>query len=220
MIWTGVRSLPQKIGIVTYLCQEKIGCVIILLTMKVMKRPYRRAQETREHVLEIAGRLFYADGIHAVGIDRVAEEARVTTTTLYRLFGSKDGLVYAYLERMDGDWFAWLERAVSEGGLPQFFDEMDEHARDPEVRGCAFRLALTEYPAGDCAVHCLVLDNKQRARARFRDVLAAQGYEDAESLADQLMLIMDGIEASAAGRSKDSPPGPGPLLVRKILGVD
>ena len=43
-----------------------------------------------------------------------------------------------------------------------------------------------------------------------------------EGVVDQIdcqVLIMDGIEASAAGRGKDSPPGPGPLLVRKILGV-
>jgi len=187
--------------------------------MNLTKRPYRRASETRQHVLDVAAKLFYDFGIHAVGIDRVAAAAGVTTTTLYRLFGSKDGLVLAYLKRLDEHWFEWFDDAVSKGGLPQFFDEMDEKCRDPEMRGCAFRLALTEYPAGECAINCLVLDNKQRARDRIRDVLVAEGYTDAESLADQLMLICDGIEASAAGRGADSPPGPGPGLVRKILGV-
>jgi AcrR family transcriptional regulator len=187
--------------------------------MNLTRRPYRRAAETREHVLDVAEKLFYDHGIHMVGIDRVAAEAGVTTTTLYRLFGSKDGLVLAYLKRLDEHWFEWFDEAVARGGLPQFFDEMDEKARDPEIRGCAFRMALTEYPATECDINCLVLDNKQRARDRFRDVLVAEGYEDAETLADQLMLIGDGIEASAAGRGPDSRPGPGPALVRKILGV-
>jgi AcrR family transcriptional regulator len=187
--------------------------------MNLTKRPYRRAAETREHVLDVAGDLFYDNGIHAVGVDRVAAEAGVTTTTLYRLFGSKDGLVLAYLQRLDEHWFDWFDEAVAKGGLPQFFDEMDEKARNPEMRGCAFRMALTEYPATECDINCLVLDNKQRARNRIRDVLVSEGHEDPDALADQLMLIADGIEASAAGRGAGSPPGPGPALVRRILGV-
>jgi hypothetical protein len=111
---------------------------------------------------------------------------------------------------MDARWFETFERAISEGGIAQFFDEMDEKVRDPEIRGCAFRMALSEYPDADCAVNCLVLDNKERARQRFREILAADGHEDAALLADQLVLVLDGIEASAAGRGADSPPGPGP----------
>jgi AcrR family transcriptional regulator len=49
--------------------------------------------------LDVPEGLFYSHGIHAVGVDRIAEAAEVTTTTLYRLFGSKDGLVLAYLQR-------------------------------------------------------------------------------------------------------------------------
>jgi AcrR family transcriptional regulator len=190
------------------------------LDMNLTKRPYRRAAETREHVLDVAEALFYAHGIHAVGVDRIAEAAEVTTTTLYRLFGSKDGLVLAYLQRMDERWFETFERAVNEGGIAQFFDEMDEKVRDPEIRGCPFRMALSEYPDADCPVNCLVLDNKERARQRFREILAADGHDDAALLADQLVLVLDGIEASAAGRGKDSPPGPGPSLVRRILGIE
>ena len=183
-----------------------------------LKRPYRRAEETRRHVLDVAARLFYAEGIHMVGIDRIAEEAEVTTTTLYRLFGSKDGLVAAYISRADEEWFEKLERAVEAGGLPRLFDELDEQARQSANRGCVFRMALTEYP-GDCDINCLALTNKQRTREPFRELLAAEGYADPELKASQLMLIMDGIEASAAERGPESPPGPGPALVRELLGL-
>jgi AcrR family transcriptional regulator len=187
--------------------------------MQRQKRPYRRAEETRDHVLDVAARLFYAHGIHAVGIDRIAVEAQVTTTTLYRLFGSKDGLVAAYLRRADETWFAKLESAVREGGIIRFFEELDEEARNAANRGCVFRMALTEYPEGDCEIHCVALDNKARTRARFRQVLAADGCPEPDAKADELMLILDGIEASACGRGPDSPPGPGPGLVRKLLGM-
>src|SRR5438477_2960801 len=89
------------------------------------KRPYRRAAQTRQHVLEVANELFYTHGIRAVGIDRIAEAAQITVATLYRLFGSKEGLVAAYLRRADQEWFDWLEQAVSEAGLAHVFDKLD-----------------------------------------------------------------------------------------------
>jgi AcrR family transcriptional regulator len=184
---------------------------------EILKRPYRRAEETRRHVLDVAACLFYAEGIHAVGIDRVAAEAQVTTATLYRLFGSKDGLVEAYLHQADETWFAKLERAVDREGLVSFFDELDEQARDPGHRGCAFRLAMTEYPAMDCDINCLVVENRRRTRERFRQILTESHDPDPEGTAEKLMLILDGIEASAADRRPDSGPGAGPALVRLLL---
>jgi AcrR family transcriptional regulator len=183
------------------------------------KRPYRRAAETRHHILEVASRLFYAEGIHTVGIDRIASEAEVTTTTLYRLFGSKDGLVAAYVCKADEAWFEKLERAVAKGGLIELFDQLDAEARDASNRGCVFRLALTEYPDGACDVHCLALDNKRRTRERFKELLAASGHREPDVTADKLMLIMDGMEASASDRSPEDGPGPGPALVRDLLGA-
>jgi AcrR family transcriptional regulator len=187
------------------------------LMIERTKRPYRRAEETREHVLDVAAWLFYAHGIHTVGIDRIAAEAEVTTTTLYRLFGSKDGLVVAYLRHADQVWSEKLERAIADGGVVAVFDQLDREARESNNRGCVFRMALTEYPAVDCEAHCIALDNKARTRNRFREVLATQGCPEPDAKADELMLILDGIEASACERGPDSPPGPGPALVRKLL---
>src|SRR5918997_4266098 len=78
-----------------------------------MSRP---AADTREHVLEVARRLFYWEGIRATGIDRVAAEADVAPTTLYRLFGSKDGLVGAYVARESSRFRAWFDAAIEAGG--------------------------------------------------------------------------------------------------------
>src|SRR5580692_7647663 len=53
----------------------------------------------RDRLLEAANELFYDEGVHTVGIDRVIERAGVAKASLYSTFGSKEELVVAYLER-------------------------------------------------------------------------------------------------------------------------
>ena len=55
------------------------------------------ARSARERLLDAANELFYEEGVHTVGIDRVIERAGVAKATLYSTFGSKDELVRAYL---------------------------------------------------------------------------------------------------------------------------
>jgi AcrR family transcriptional regulator len=181
------------------------------------RRPYRRAEETRNHVLEVAARLFYSEGIRAVGVERLAQEAEVTTTTMYRLFASKDGLVAAYLERQDGEWFEWVDRAVAERGVAGLFDELDKNVREADFRGCPFRMAMAEYPATDSEVHRIAIDNKRRTRRRFRELASEAGASDPDETAERLLLLVDGILASAAERTPESPPGAGPKLARELL---
>jgi AcrR family transcriptional regulator len=181
------------------------------------KRPYRRAAATKAHVLDVAAQLFYRDGIRAVGIDRLAAEAQVTTATLYRIFGSKDSLVAAYLRRADETWSEWLERSTAVGGLAQFFEELDEQACAADYRGCPFRLALAEYPSANSEVHRIAIESKRRTRETFHDLVAAEGAGDPEAAGDQLMLVMDGICASAAERGPGARGGAGAALARSII---
>ena len=64
--------------------------------------PEGRPSAARERILATAARLFYDEGIHAVGVERVVSEAGVTRVTFYRHFPSKDALIEAYL-RLRGD---------------------------------------------------------------------------------------------------------------------
>src|SRR5262249_13187873 len=62
------------------------GCML----QRVKRRRRRSSAEMREHVLDVTHPLFYWEGIRAVGVDRIADEAGIAPTTLYRLFESKD----------------------------------------------------------------------------------------------------------------------------------
>src|SRR4051812_30650251 len=51
----------------------------------------------RERLLAAADELFYKEGVHTVGIDRIIDRAGVAKASLYSAFGSKEELVVAYL---------------------------------------------------------------------------------------------------------------------------
>jgi hypothetical protein len=80
-------------------------------------------------------------------------------------------------------------------------------------------MALAEYPSVESEVHRVAIDHNQRVRTRFRELTAAAGCADPELTAEQLILVMSGIYASAPERTLDSRPGPGPALARRLLGT-
>ena len=58
----------------------------------------RRAQETRATLMEVASRLFVSRGWTATGMRDVAEEAGVSTETVYSHFASKRALLQAAMD--------------------------------------------------------------------------------------------------------------------------
>ena len=119
-----------------------------------------------------ASRLFYTEGIRAVGVDRVMAEADVARGTFYRHFEGKDDLVRAYLEAKDQGIRALLAEAREGLGDPAVFlaavaHGIGEELCGPGFRGCPFINAAAEYPERDSAVHQAVLAH----RAWFHEVL-------------------------------------------------
>jgi AcrR family transcriptional regulator len=158
-------------------------------------------RSARERLLDTAERLFYAEGVHTVGIDRVLAESGVAKATLYKNFGNKDGLVAAYLDRRHERQAERVSAALARGRTPreQVLNVFESQARlfaRPDFRGCAFAAASAEGPAGG--------PNEERSRVYrdyvrgvFRDVLDRAGVTDAASAACQLHLIYDGAQMSA-----------------------
>jgi AcrR family transcriptional regulator len=190
----------------------------------------RAAADTREHVLSVARELFYWHGIRATGVDRIASEAGISPTTLYRLFASKDDLVAAYVEREQRGYEAWFEAATDvPSGDPRdrilaLFDALAEAIDPRRCRGCPFQMALAETPQADLPTHELAVAAKAWVRDRLRelvDELAADTeVEDSSALADQLALVMEGVYASAQALGPDGPARHAQRLVRRLLQGD
>lgn len=185
----------------------------------------RAAADTKEHILAVARELFYQDGIRATGVDRVAAEANVAPPTLYRIFGSKDDLVAAYLEREDHRYREWF-RAAAAGNGPRerilaLFDALAEQVRPDSCRGCPFLIALGELPDHDALGHRHAVAMKHWVRAQLgalADGFAATApMDDPQALADQLMLVMEGVYATTQAFGPTGPAARARSLVEALL---
>ncbi|GAA1630445.1 TetR/AcrR family transcriptional regulator [Catellatospora bangladeshensis] len=163
----------------------------------------------RERLLAAAARTFYAEGIHAVGVDRVIEQAQVTRATFYRHFPGKDDLVRAYVEAADADIRARLAAAQAVTADPYRLlglcvEGIGEDICAPGFRGCPFINAAAEFPDPDHPVHRAVVTH----RAWFRDALAGLlttiGYADPQLGADTLVMLRDGAMVAGYLGSPDA----------------
>ncbi|MEO1063236.1 MAG: TetR/AcrR family transcriptional regulator [Actinomycetota bacterium] len=168
------------------------------------RRPRRTIEQHRDHLVAVAEQLFYDRGLHAVGVDQVAAAADVAPTTLYRAFASKDELVTAYVERRDEAWRRWWRDAVEPHADPAaalcaVFAAAAEQVAAHGYRGCPFLMGLAEYPDPAHPAHRAAVANKRWARRELGS-LCAGAVDDAaaaDRLADQLMVVLDGVYASA-----------------------
>jgi AcrR family transcriptional regulator len=196
---------------------------------KKQSKPARRrsSADSREHVLNVAKDLFYWHGIRAVGVDRVAAEAGIAPTTLYRLFDSKEDLVDAYLERADTAYRAWFDETTRRDGrspserILALFDGLIEQVQPDRCRGCPFLIALTEFPDADVSSHRKAAATKVWVRARF-DALAAElaathPVADPSALADHLMLLFEGVYATVPALGAAGPARRVRALVEALL---
>ncbi len=158
-------------------------------------------RSARDRLLQAADELFYAEGVHTVGIDRVIAHAGVAKASLYNTFGSKDELVRAYLMHRHGQRQVRITRNIARYDTPRerllgVFDALDEVFADPTFRGCAFLNASAESPAGSAAVQVCDL-SRGWVRQVFTDLAREVGVPDPWALAQQLVLLYDGSTASA-----------------------
>lgn len=159
----------------------------------------RRESPARRRVLDTATALFYAEGVHAVGIDRIIAEAGVAKATFYHHFPAKDVLVHAYLDeqyRAQRDAVAAARDAAGEDPrelLLAVFDRMAEIGREPGFRGCPFINAAAEFPDAGHPVRQAVLDHRVWFRTVMAELLTAAGDPRAAETADILMLLRDGL---------------------------
>jgi AcrR family transcriptional regulator len=144
----------------------------------------------KDRILETADRLFYLQGIRAVGVDTIAAEIGISKRTLYNHFPSKDALIAAYLQRR----FV-APRPSDKSPVEQIlgtFDSLERRFSAKDFRGCPFVNAVAELGSEDQSVRKIAIAFKESRRLWFRDLLVQLGTSDAEGLATQLTLLVDG----------------------------
>lgn len=155
----------------------------------------------RERLLAAANELFYAEGVHTVGIDRVIERAGVAKATLYKTYGSKDELIRAYLAGRQDIRRRRIMAAVARHEAPReqllgIFDALGESISQPNYHGCAFVNASAE-ARPDSPITEVTDEYRQWLRALFTDLATASGAAEPEQLARHLVLLYDGAAISA-----------------------
>jgi len=156
----------------------------------------------KERILETADRLFYLQGIRAIGVDTIAAEIGISKRTLYNHFPSKDALISAYLARRFQP-IAVSDQPAAEQILGTF-DSLERRFAAKDFRGCPFVNAVAELGSDDDAVRKIAIAFKESRRIWFRELLMRLGVADADDLATQLTLLVDGSIAQDLVRNDPS----------------
>ncbi|MBW9121446.1 TetR/AcrR family transcriptional regulator [Microbacterium trichothecenolyticum] len=182
----------------------------------------RTAEETRRHILDVAGELFYSRGARAVGMDLVIGNAGVANATLYRQFPTKDALVAAYLIDRNADWWIRLRQRTellpdARSQIIALFEMTVEDMNGPGYRGCATLNITSEFPDAGHPAHQAAAEHKAGVLAWLREHAAEAGADDPDALADELMVVLDGAQVLAAALGTDGPSRRMMPLVERLL---
>jgi AcrR family transcriptional regulator len=180
----------------------------------------RTSSPARERLLQAATDLFYNEGIHSVGVDRIIEVAGVTRATMYKHFAGKEGLVLAYLEGEDRGLRSLFAEAAQVSDDPVVLLDLvvagiEQDIRDRHTRGCPFINAAAEYPA-EGPVRELIADHREWFRGTLRQLAEGAGLRDPDGVAASLVLLRD---AALVGGYLDGQDRVGPAFARTARDV-
>ena len=164
----------------------------------------------KERILETADRLFYLQGIRAVGVDTIAAEIGISKRTLYNHFPSKDALISAYLGApLRASRGHPTSRRSSRSSAPSIRWSGALSAKD--FRGCPFVNAVAELGTEDRSVKKIAVAFKESRRLWFRDLLVQLGVADAEAPGDAARAAGRRLDRAGSGpqRSRDGTRGEG-----------
>lgn len=162
-----------------------------------------------ERLLDAATTLFAREGIRAVGVERIIEHADVARGSLYQTYGSKDGLVVAYLRHQDARDRAAYDRARA--GLDDPVDEIlvafdlaARNARRRGFRGCLYLNAATEFPDARHPSCAVIREHRRWLASVWRRSVVALGASDPEGVVAELTVLYDGgLAGSKIAKSTD-----------------
>jgi len=160
------------------------------------------ATNKRDQLLDTAERLFYTEGYHATGIDRILSESGVAKMTLYKHFKSKEELILAVLDARQQPMLERLREARSRlpprKALLGIFDGLNEMIHSQKAFcGCLFINAAAEYHDRNHPIHQRAAAYKAQFQAHLRELLEAMESPQPEQLARQLQYLVEGALSMA-----------------------
>lgn len=163
--------------------------------------------DKRQQLIETAFKLFYQQGIHAVGVNQILQEANVAKKTLYSHFESKEKLLEAVLEYRDGRFVDWASQRMqmassAKAAILALFDALDDWFNDrvetlSAFHGCLFINTCSEYGDPLSAPHQLCRAHKLRIHALVKAQLNELAVAEPEYLADMLTMLKEGAIVTA-----------------------
>ncbi len=177
----------------------------------------------RARILVVARELFYRRGIHAVGVDAIAEAAGTNKMTLYRHFESKDELIAACLREFASEVdLAWDAIAAAHPGDPKgelmaWLQHIGQWFIGEAGRGCALANAAIELPDPDHPARRVVREHKSAIRERLVRLCRDVGLRDPEAVASQVFLLCEGARVAAQSLGLTEPLTRVPILLKALV---
>jgi AcrR family transcriptional regulator len=151
----------------------------------------QRKSDPRARILEVADRLFYADGVRATGTEKIMSIAEVAKATFYRHFESKDALVLAYLENRDQALWDYLSQPTPPKDLREALTKFEQMANWPQIIGCPFLRIASEYPDTAHPFHLLAIEHQNKILDYLTDFLKPFAI-DKRAAAAAILSVIDG----------------------------
>ena len=157
----------------------------------------------RDHIVEVAIKLFCEHGFHATGVDRIMREAKVSKKTLYNHFRSKDELILAALQQHDSVFRNNFVKDVEqlsdtpEGQLIAIFDAAENWFSDQNFFGCMFVNVVGEYSDANSPMRDVSKSFKKMVWRYIHDLCTKAGVTEPETMANQLALLFEGAIVTA-----------------------
>jgi AcrR family transcriptional regulator len=176
----------------------------------------------RERILAAARELFYRHGIHAVGVEAIAEAAGTNKMTLYRHFDSKDALVVECLRRLTAEFdVSWDAIAAAHAGNPKgqllaWLKHIGEWKLSAADRGCALANTAVEITDPNHPARRFIDEQKTQYRGRLVRLCHEAQLRDPELLADKVFLLCEGARVSLQSVGAK---GPAAHLVQMLQGL-
>jgi AcrR family transcriptional regulator len=160
------------------------------------------ATHARVRILATADELFYREGVHTVGVDRIIREAKVTKATFYKYYRSKDALIVVYVQARDKvarDFVNGLEARYDtpEKRLRAIVTEISNQVVRSGFHGCPFINAAAQFTEPTHPVRVAVTAHRDWYGAAVEDLFRGMGHARPGDAADDFFLSRDGAFAGA-----------------------